>query len=288
METFVETGGPYRLWVRATGPADAPVVLLIMGANATGVTWPAELVEALAQRYRVVLYDHRDTGRSTWAFDEHPYEIADLAGDAVRVLDVVGADRAHVVGMSMGGVLVQLLMLDAPERLLSATAFATAALGAGLAGGEGAPPMPDPDPRLLELWEHLADERDREAELDWRVAHWRLLNGDETPFDAEAFRALEEACIEHSGTPRNPAAHARAGQSGLERGDELSGVKVPFLVIEAPNDPINPPPHASYLASRVPGTKLVTIGGMGHALAPAVVPQVTDALLEFFAEHPPT
>lgn len=284
VEFFVETGGPYRLWARATGPASAPALLLVMGANAGGLTWPPALVEALAARYRVIVYDHRDTGRSTWAFDERPYAVADLAGDAVAVLDAAGVSRAHVAGMSMGGVLVQLLALDAPERLLSATAFATAALGAGLAGGADAPPMPEPDPRLLELWAHFTDPRDREAELDWRVEHWRLLNGSGVPFDAEEFRAVEAACIDHAGTPRNAAAHARAAQTGLDRGAELASVTVPFLVIEAPEDPINPPPHAAHLARQIPGAELVTVPGMGHALPSAVLPQLTRTLLDFCTE----
>jgi pimeloyl-ACP methyl ester carboxylesterase len=273
MEFIAETGGPYRIWARATGPTDAPALLLVMGANANAMVWPADLVESLASRFRVIVYDHRDTGRSTWAFDEHPYAVADLAGDAVAVLDAAGVDRAHVAGMSMGGTLVQLLLADHPSRLLSATAFCTAALGSS--------DLPDLDPRLLELWEHLADPRTREQELDWRVEHWRLLNGPKLPFDAAAFRALEERCIDHAGTPANPAAHARADQSGLDR--DLSRVEVPFLVIEAPEDPINPPPHAERLAAQVPGARLVTIPGMGHALAPAIVPELAAVLLDFCA-----
>lgn len=270
MDFYAETDGPYRLWARATGPSDAPALLMVMGANANALTWPPALIEALEETFRVIVYDHRDTGRSTWAFDEHPYGVADLARDAVAVLDAAGADRAHVAGMSMGGVLVQLLAADHPDRLLSATAFCTAAVS-----GDG-PPMLDPDPRLLDLWEHLADERDREAELDWRVAHWRILNGDKLPFDAAWFRALEEACIDHAGTPRNAAAHARADQSGLAR--DLSRVTVPFLVIEAPEDPVNPPPNAAHLAAQVPGSELVTVPGMGHALSPAVVPDLARIL----------
>ncbi|MFI6824494.1 alpha/beta fold hydrolase [Micromonospora sp. NPDC050187] len=279
MEFQVDVTPSYRLWARAVGAPDAPPLLLVMGANASGPTWPAALVDRLADRHRVIVYDHRDTGRSTWAFDEHPYRVADLAGDAVAVLDAAGVDRAHVVGMSMGGVLVQLLALDHADRLLSATAFCTSALGAGLAGGEEAPPLPAPDPRLLRLWEHFTDERDREAELDWRVEHWRILNGDVIPFDAAEFRAMEENCVDHAGTHRNPAAHARAGQDGLDRGAELAGVRVPFLVVEAPEDPINPPPHAAHLAGLIPTATLVTVPGMGHALPSAVLAPLATALL---------
>ncbi|BCL14316.1 alpha/beta fold hydrolase [Micromonospora sagamiensis] len=287
MDFQVDVTPPYRLWARAVGPVDAPPLLLVMGANASGLTWPPALVDRLATRHRVIVYDHRDTGRSTRAFDEHPYQVADLADDAVAVLDAAGVERAHVVGMSMGGVLVQLLALDHPGRLLSATAFCTTALGAGLAGGDDAPPLPDPDPRLLRLWEHFTDERDREAELDWRVAHWRLLNGDVLPFDETAFREIEVTCIDHTGTHRNPAAHARAGQDGLDRGAELAGVRVPFLVVEAPEDPINPPPHASHLAGLIPSATLVRIPGMGHALAPAVLDPLADALLAHTTAVPP-
>lgn len=172
-----------------------------MVANASGPAWPDPLVERLAERHRVVRYDHRDTGRSTWAFDEHPYAIADLAEDAVAVLDGLAVERAHV-GMSMGGTLVELLLLDHPERLVTATLMCTSALGAGLAAGDSAPAadLPGPDPRLLAMWEHMADPRDVEAELDWRVVHWRLLNGDVLAFDPGEFRTMAGDQVRLTGT----------------------------------------------------------------------------------------
>jgi pimeloyl-ACP methyl ester carboxylesterase len=281
VEGHVDVAPGVRLWVEDSGDPDSSPLLLVMGANASGLTWPDPFVEALAQHHHVIRYDHRDTGRSTWAFDERPYAITDLAGDAVAVLGSLGIERAHVVGMSMGGTLVQLLLLDHPDRLLSATVLCTSALGAGLAAGEGeeAPGLPDPDPRLLALWERMADPRDREAEIAWRVEHWRLLNGDAVPFDAEEFRRLEERAIAHAGRHENPAAHARAAQTGLERGVELAGVGTPTLVIEAPEDPINPPPHAAHLARIISGARLVTIPGMGHALSPTILKPLGEAIL---------
>jgi pimeloyl-ACP methyl ester carboxylesterase len=282
MERFVEVAPGVRVWVQECGPAQATPLLLIMGANASGLTWPDPLVAALAEQHRVVRYDHRDTGRSTWAFDRRPYAIRDLAEDAVRVLDGLELERAHVVGMSMGGTIVQLLLLDHPERLRSATVFATSALGAGLAAatGSAAPPaLPDPDPRLLALWTQLAEPRDRDAELAWRVAHWRLLNGDEVTFDDDEFRRVEERIIDHAGRHDNVAAHARAGQQGLDRGAELAGVTVATLVIDAPRDPVNPPPHARHLAQSISGARLVTVPGMGHALASPVLAPLAREIL---------
>ncbi|SFT56780.1 TAP-like protein [Geodermatophilus amargosae] len=76
--------------------------------------------------------------------------------------------------------------------------------------------------------------------------------------------------MEHAGTVRSPVAHALADQSGLDRGAELAGVRVPTLVVEAPEDPINPPPHAAHLAAAIGGARLVTVPGTGHALPPVV------------------
>lgn len=277
MERRVRVNPNYQLWVEERGSADASPLLLIMGANYSAAAWPQSLLDRLAAQHRVIRYDHRDTGRSSQAFDAHPYPIRDLARDAVAVLDAVEAPRAHVVGMSLGGVLAQLLLLDHPERLLSATVLATAALGTGLMATDGA--LPDPDPRLLALWQQMGQHRDAEEEIAWRIEHWHLLNGDALPLDPEEFAALERRIVEHSGTHRLGTAHARADQSGLDRGAELAAVTTPTLVIDAPQDPVNPPPHAEHLAATIRGSHRTVVAGMGHALSSAVVDPLADAVL---------
>lgn len=285
MEHTVRVDGHYELWAEDIGASGTSAVLLVMGANASAMGWPEAFVDRLAARHRVIRYDHRDTGRSTRAFAEHPYALRDLAQDAVTVLDALDIDRAHVVGMSMGGTLAQLLLLDHPDRLLSATLFATSALGAGLADptGVGQPELPGPDPRLLQLWSHLADPRSPKEELEWRVEHWRILHGTAMPFDPDEFRRLEERATAHAGTMTNPAAHALADQSGLDRGGELAGVTVPVLVVEAPEDPVNPPPHAQHLAAAIGSARLCTVPGLGHALPDAALTPLADVILEHLA-----
>lgn len=285
MSKYVPVDADVQLWADDTETPGTPI-LLIMGANASAATWPPELIAGLAARHRVIRYDHRDTGKSSAAFDARPYPIRRLADDAVTVLDAFEIDRAHVVGMSMGGVLTQLLLLDHPERLRSATVFCTAALGAGLAAEDPTQsPLPGPDPRLWELWQEMGTPRDREAELAWQVEHWRLLNGDQLPFDDAEFRALVERVFDHDGDHRSPAAHARAAQDGLERGAELAATTVPTLVLDAPADPINPPPHGPHLAATVGGARMTTIPGMGHALNSAVVPTLVEEILAHAAAH---
>ena len=278
-ETFVEVADGYRLWVETIGEPDRPPLLLVMGANATGLGWPEPLVERLAKQHWVIRYDHRDTGRSTRAFHERPYPLRDLAPDAVAVLGSLGAARAHVVGMSLGGTLVQLMMLDAPERLLSATVFGTSVLG-------GAAPhptirdedLPGPDAGLVEPSADFGEDRDEAAELVNRLELRRVLQGTVVPFDTDEFAELECRVAKHSGTWLAPAAHAVADRSGMERGAELAAVTVPTLVIEAPADPLVPPPHAERLAHAIPTATLVTIPGLGHSLPEVLVAPLADAI----------
>src|SRR5690606_2928133 len=146
------------------------------------------------------------------------YGPIELAQDAIAVLDAFDVPQAHLVGMSLGGILVQLLLLDHPERIATATGFCTGPLP--LPGVE----LPGPAEPLLRMWAELDDPRDAEGELTWRVEHWRLLNGTGTPFDPAEFRALEERIIAHTGHIDAPSAHARMVIEGLDRGAELAGV----------------------------------------------------------------
>ncbi len=117
--------------------------------------------------------------------------------------------------------------------------------------------------------------------MAFNVAHWRLLSGAAAggPFDPEEFRALEERIRAHAGHDEPTAAHALADPSGLARGAELARVRTPTLVIEAPLDPVFPPPNAAHLAALIPGSRLHTIPRMGHALPSAVLPPLADAIL---------
>jgi pimeloyl-ACP methyl ester carboxylesterase len=284
-QRFIDAAPGVGLWADATGDRDATPLLLIMGANASGLAWPDPLVARLARRHRVIRYDHRDTGRSTRAFAERPYPIVELAADALAVLDGFGVDGAHVVGMSLGGMLAQLLLLDAPGRVRSATLFSTGALEVDppVAGAVG---PPGPSEEVLAMWQHLGEPRDRAAQVAFNVEHWRLLSGAERggEFEQAEFRALEERIRDHAGHDGPTVAHALADPSNLARGAELARVRTPTLVIEAPLDPVFPPPHAAHLASLIPGAQVVTIPRMGHALPSAVLPALADAILAHTAE----
>jgi pimeloyl-ACP methyl ester carboxylesterase len=287
-ERFV-TNGDVRLWTEDFGdPADS-AMLLVMGGNLSAMAWPREFVGLLAAGgFHVIRYDHRDTGKSTSRdFAEHPYGYPEMVADALAVLDGWDVARAHLVGLSMGTTIGQLMALDHPERLLSLTVMLGGALGVdfdanierAFNGEPSVDGLPLPQQPFLDVMALLAQPVEgREALLERRVRKWRILAGDALPFDEEEYRCWEEQAIEHAGTAAEPIVHHMIKEP-LERGGELGRVSTLTLVIQAMNDPIAPPPHGRYLADRIPGARLVEIPGMGHALPGSVHAPLAEAIL---------
>lgn len=289
-ELFVRVGSR-RLWSAAYGRSLRGTVLLVAGANASGLMWPDAFVDGLvSQGLRVIRYDHRDTGRSTSCpFDQAPYTLEDLAADAIRVLDAWDAQRAHVIGLSLGATLGQVLALDRPSRLHSLVLMCGAALDVDFVGnmqrafsGEAAEgPLPLPSKAALEVLSARAQpSTSLEEELDRRVREWHALSGESTMFDAADYRAREARCIAHAGTWQQPGNHALAKPVALSRGTELGRVKVPTLVIQGLEDPLNPPPHGRHLASLMGNGRLLEVEGMGHCLPKALLPDLIDAIVQ--------
>ncbi|MGW5440426.1 alpha/beta fold hydrolase [Nocardia asteroides] len=278
-----------RLWSEDAGSPDGQPLLLIAGGNLTAKSWPDEFVALLVDHgMHVIRYDHRDTGRSTCRdFSEFPYTYDHLVRDTLAVLDAWDITSAHVVGMSLGHTIGQLLALDHPDRLRSLTVMLGGALDIdfdanidravnGLPSIDG---LPLPTTRFLEIMTLMSQEVDGpEAELDRRVEKWRLLNGEGIPFDANEFRRREQIAIAHSGTVRESINHHFVAQPPVSRGAELRTAMVPTLAIQAMCDPAAPPPHAHHLADLMPNARVVEIAQMGHALPREVHRPLADAI----------
>lgn len=280
------------LWSESVGEGEA--VLLVAGANAPGCMWPDDLVESLAQSgRRIIRYDHRDTGRSSRTDPETGgCAVADLAADAVSVLDAHGADCAHVVGLSLGGTIGQVLALDHPERLTSLTVMMTAALdvdfaaayGAAMEGRPAPGDLPGPDPQVVaKISEMFTPGETEDAEVRRRVEQWRVLNGAHAAFSPEEFAERERRAIRHAGTITPPTAHAGLIPVPVQRGRELAGAAVPTLVIQGGRDPLNPPPHGKHIADLMPNARHVEIEALGHALPGAMLPGIADLLIDHFS-----
>ena len=280
------------IWTERIGDTGATPVLLIAGANASSRMWPDELVTGLASAgYLVVRYDHRDTGRSTTRdFAHRPYAVADLAADAVAVLDGHGISRAHAVGFSLGGTIVQVMALDWPNRLLSATVMCSAALDVDFAGNfrhaiDGTPArsaLPIPDPAVARRLVHRSEGATVEAELALRVEEARALAGS-GPVDADEIVRRESVSIAHAGTHRRPHQHTLARPVPTSRGAELANIRTRTLVVQGGRDPLNPPPHGEHLAHQIPGARLVEIADLGHNLPGALLADIVDVLGEHFS-----
>jgi pimeloyl-ACP methyl ester carboxylesterase len=243
-------------------PADPPV-LLIHGAAASMDYWETPFCELLAAGPRYVIrYDHRDTGRSaSYPPGEPAYEGPDLFKDPVGILDALGIDRAHLVGLSMGGAIALQIGLDHPDRVRSLTLASTSALGDDL---------PPPADRIRESFSSEApptDWSDTEAALDQLIADEKLYAGT-LPYDEPARRELLRAMIART----TNLASAVTNHWVLPDDDtpparpRLGEVKVPVLVLHGTEDPLFPPAHGEALAREIPGARLVLLPGVGHEL----------------------
>ena len=252
-----------------------PAVLLIMGAMASMLWWPDEFCRRLAAAGRFVIrYDNRDTGRSPgYEPGTATYTGDDLAADAVGVLDEHGVERAHVVGMSMGGGIAQVVALAYPDRVASVTAISASPIG------EQHGDLPGPRPEYMEhaaAFEDL-DWSDTQAVANLIVEDARQLAGTRHPFDEAAARELVTRDLERAIDPARLANHGSVGdgEPQARRPDEIAA---PLVVIHGTADPLFPYPHGVALAEAVPGSPLVTIEGGGHELHEGDWDQILDAI----------
>ncbi|WP_424892747.1 alpha/beta fold hydrolase [Streptomyces sp. XH2] len=284
--------GDLTLWAEEFGSPGRPTVLLVMGAGAQGVQWNDGFVRHLtAAGHRVVRYDHRDIGRSsTVDFAAHPYTVADMASDALAVLDAFGTDRAHLVGASLGGIIAQRLAVTHPHRVRTLTSLSATPLGTDTAGAvgralAGRPPLPgELPPPTAELLAALASSAPgpragREEYVTTRMPMWRVLHGTVLPFDEAEYRAMEERVYERARDRRSGLNHTLAGAAGGDRTSDLAGVTAPTLVLHGTEDPMFPPAHGEATAAAIPGARLVTVEGLGHTLPAALDRRLADEVL---------
>ncbi len=279
--TTVRIDGGSQLCVQAIGAADDPALLLIAGATWSLDWWEDELCHRLVRRgRRVVRYDQRDTGRSTsWPAGSPGYRGADLVTDAVAVLDALGIERAHVVGLSMGGGVAQHLALEHRRRVETLTLIATTPIDATSEN------LPGPTRELQAIFVAPPDEPDwgdREAVIDHVVDGERPYAGPDT-FDEARVRAIAGRVVDRT---RDMAASLTnhflldAGAPGDARLSDLAGL--PTLVLHGTADPLFPLAHGRALANAIPGAQLIELEGVGHQLPP---PRTWDLLVNTLVDH---
>jgi pimeloyl-ACP methyl ester carboxylesterase len=275
-ERMVEVNG-VELCVETFGDAGEPAVLLIMGAAASMLHWEDEFCRRLAAGGRFVIrYDHRDTGRSvTYPPGAPGYTGDDLVSDAAGVLDAVGVSRAHVVGMSMGGGIAQLLALDYPERVSSLTLISSSP-----GSGADLPAMSDELHAYFVEPPPQPDWSDRDAVIEYLVEDERVYAAHSRPFDEKARRELAGRTFDRSFDLAATMTNHFVLDGGRSWRDRLGEIRVPTLVLHGTEDPFFPIGHGRALAREIPGARLVPLEQTGHEVPRETWDIVVPAILE--------
>ncbi|MEN7548070.1 alpha/beta hydrolase [Rapidithrix thailandica] len=261
-EQILQANG-VKLCIETFGDPSHPAILLNMGAMASMLWWPADFCQQLAERgYFVIRYDSRDVGRSqSYTPGESYYTIMDLVADTYAILDACKVEKAHYVGMSMGGYLSEIAALQTPERVLSLTLISTTSYGAS-------------DPGLTYMNETLNQYFAKSAEVDWSdkeaVVHFRmegarLMNGKGRTFPKKEARILAEMEFDRASNIQSMLNHALL-TGGEEYYDRAKDITQPVLIIHGSDDPVLPFAHAMYLHKEIEHSKLLYLKGAGHEI----------------------
>lgn len=274
------------LCVQTFGDSADPPILLIMGGASSMDWWEDGFCERLMAGSRFVIrYDHRDTGRSiSYEPGAAPYSLRDLAEDAVGLLDTFGLQSAHLVGMSVGGWIGQLVALENPDRVASLTLISTSPTA-----GPGDPDLPEMSEKLQDFFAQGASEpdwSDRDAVIDYIVEGERPFAGSR-PFNETAIRGIAARVFDRT----TDLASGITNHAGMDSGDRwrerLGEVKAPTLVIHGTEDPMYPYGNAVVLANEIPGARLLALERVGHEVPPRDLwDVVVPAILRHTASTP--
>jgi pimeloyl-ACP methyl ester carboxylesterase len=252
--------GDVELFFEVFGSATDPTLLLINGLGSQCINYDEQWCEKFgAQGYRVIRFDNRDTGMSS-KLDERAYALRDMAGDAVAVLDAAKAQRAHVMGVSMGGMIAQRLAIDHGERLLSLTSVMSST-------GEPEYGQSSPEARAVVM---AKPARTRDEYVDNQIAQRRVYGSKPEWFDEAYLRARAARAFDRCYCPAGIGRQMQAIMGDGDRADALRTVTVPTLVMHGDRDKLIHPSGGRRTAELIPGARCVEIEGMGHDYPVAV------------------
>ena len=301
-----------HIWYEEFGDINNETILLIMGANANCKQWPQEFIDELtAKNFRVVRFDNRDVGKSSW-FGKEPtynkflkilpeffleiivnrifglavdnkgkfkfsesssvqYDLSDMAKDAVSLMDSLNIKKAHIVGASMGGMITQIIALDYPERVKSITPIMTTP-------GIQNESLSGPSQELLNALKKSFVMNLKGRFEDGVVEIYKQLTGSRFPFDEQDFRNKLAPIVEHGNNPF--ALHGAAIGASPDRTSRLNEINVPTLVIHGTEDAILPLDHGIALADGIKNSKRMIMDRVGHEIPEQLYSEIVNAIVE--------
>jgi pimeloyl-ACP methyl ester carboxylesterase len=286
-ERIVERDG-ISIWTEGFGDPGMPAVLLLMGSYYQGIAWPEAFCERIASAGRFVIrYDHRDVGRSVVVdYEQNPYTLADMAADALLLLDEYGLEAAHFVGASMGGMIAQEAALSCPDRVLTLTSFMSTPLAKSFTDGSAAPELPGPTEAAWKAFETVplaGSTMSREQRIEGWTQFQRCVSGTVVPFDEEGQRDLQTRFVDRAQDLEVMWNHLKATAASPDRTDRLGSLEVPTLVIHGTRDPVIPLVHGQATAAAIPNSELLVIEGLGHEYDARALEPVADAIVRHTA-----
>lgn len=295
IEGSVQANG-LELAYQQFGDDSDPAVVLIMGLGAQLTAWPDAFCRALADTgLRVIRFDNRDIGLSTKirplqrydspraAFIKSlfgrevaaPYALEDMTQDTVGLMDALGIARAHLVGVSMGGMIAQLVTALYPERVLTLTSIMSSSGAAKL-----------PRARLSVLLRLVKAPKSRDPEVI--AAHMartmRMIGSPQFPRSQADWASELRRSVQRSYYPAGTRRQMLAVMTAASRVDLLAGIEQPALVIHGRADPLLPVKHGRDTAACLPDARYEEIPGMGHDLPPRLLPRFVALISELVQE----
>jgi pimeloyl-ACP methyl ester carboxylesterase len=273
--------GAVEITYERVGDSQGTPMLLVCGNFTQLIHWADELLTGLGARgFQVARFDNRDSGRSTHCDDLPPYNLRDMADDAVAVLDALGWSSAHVLGVSLGGMIGQVMAVHHPDRLRSVTSISSAP-GWGLRISR---------PRWRTVFKIIAVARKkapgREAAIEQTVRILRLMTTPEYPIDEQWLRDVTARAYDIADDSKGGMRQLAACKASGDRRDELAQVRVPTLVVHGEQDPMQSPYAGRATAAAIPGARLDILPNVGHVVPAQLWPRILDELEDMLDHHP--
>ncbi len=272
------------------GDSESPPVLLIMGLGAQMIDWREEFCSLLAQHgFWIIRFDNRDVGKSH-KFEEDgvpdiirlaariaqgesvkvPYSIEDMAMDSIGLLDALSIHKAHVVGLSMGGMIAQAMSIEYPDRVLTLSSIMSSPRY-----------MHPPSTEAAALLNKRGPET-RDEYIEYALENSKALGGPEYQHDESLYRVHAGRRFDRGIYPPGFARQLAAVLVQEDRRVALRSLKIPTLVLHGKSDPLVPVEGGKETADAVPDSKLRLIEGWGHGFPPSIWPIVIDELISHF------
>jgi pimeloyl-ACP methyl ester carboxylesterase len=274
----------YKIWYESITPkiVNKGVILLFMGMAADALEWPPRFIDRLLNSgYQVIRFDYRGTGMSDWVenWKEKPYSLTDLAKDSEEILDALKIREAHLVGLSMGGMVAQEFAIKNTDRAQSLTIMMSS-------GDIEDKNLPKVSKRIafdfLKVGIKYGIFRSEKNTIKLLISARMILRGD-ARYDIDvkgvAERVLYNLRQRNGYNPNVSSQHDDAAKRSRSRYGKLKDLKIPVLIIHGMNDPLVPIAHGKKLAAVIPGSKTKWFDNMGHDLPPYLIDQICSEIL---------